>query len=210
MKTKVPILNLQPITSIIILILIIVYTINLFSPTYYFYLIHNYFGFIPYKITSSNILIWQKIIPTISYIFFHADFYHILINILMLLTFGSSVEKFFDKKFILFIFFLSGILGALSHCIIFSNSLLPMIGASAAISGLFGSALVVILKRKNKNLNYLIIVSIVWIGLSTFLGIFDINISFETKEIAWTAHIGGFISGVISTILLIKFYFKFN
>ena len=128
----------------------------------------------------------------------------------MLLTFGSSIEKFFGKKFLLLIFFLSGIFGALSHCIIFSNSQLPMIGASAAISGLFGSALVVLLKRRNKNLNYLIILSIIWIGLSTFLGIFDINISFETKEIAWTSHIGGFISGIILTILLIKFYFKFN
>jgi len=210
MSTKEPILNLQPTTSIIILILIIIYTVNLFSPTYYFYLIYNFFGFIPYKITSSNIFIWKKIIPTISYIFFHADFYHILINTLMLLTFGSSIEKFFGKKFLLLIFFLSGIFGALSHCIIFSNSQLPMIGASAAISGLFGSALVVLLKRRNKNLNYLIILSIIWIGLSTFLGIFDINISFETKEIAWTSHIGGFISGIILTILLIKFYFKFN
>jgi len=68
-----------------------------------------------------------------TYMFLHASFSHVILNMLGLITFGPELEQYFgEKKFLLF-YFTCGILGGLLH-ITFST--LPVLGASAAVWGL--------------------------------------------------------------------------
>ncbi len=71
--------------------------------------------------------------------FLHASFFHLLSNCLVLLIFGPNVEAYYGRARFLFFYFSCGAVGALCQILYDLNSTIPIIGASGAISGLFGA-----------------------------------------------------------------------
>lgn len=132
----------------------------------------------------------------ISSMFLHFNFEHILMNMLSLFIFGKIVESIIGSWRMLIIYIISGLYG--NFVSLSFNTTTISVGASGAIFGLIGSIFVIMYLSKNFNkkmIGQLLIALVVLIVFSLFMS--NINIM---------AHLGGFISGVLIT--LIGYYFK--
>ena len=136
---------------------------------------------------------WYRLI---SSMFLHFNFEHILMNMLSLFIFGKIVESIIGSWRMLIIYIISGLYG--NFVSLSFNTTTISVGASGAIFGLIGSIFVIMYLSKNFNkkmIGQLLIALVVLIVFSLFMS--NINIM---------AHLGGFISGVLIT--LIGYYFK--
>lgn len=172
-------------------------------------LIYTY-GLIPYRIThfsfSSGLTLKDIFLPFISSLFLHGGWVHLIGNMLYLWVFGDNIEdKLGHLKYLVF-YLLCGIIASLCHIFFTPNSSIVCIGASGAIAGVLGAYFINFPKAKILTLVplwfFLRIVEIPsFIVLSVWFFIQCLNgtarITSFTSGIAWWAHIGGFIAGVI-------------
>tara|TARA_Y100000590_G_scaffold463273_1_gene629622 strand:+ start:2816 stop:3460 length:645 start_codon:yes stop_codon:yes gene_type:complete len=205
-ETNKQLFNIPPVTLILLLINVCLYIILSTFLNLYNEIVFN-FGFIPAIFTYQSGNFFQYFISPFSHIFLHADFTHILLNMIMLVTFGSIIEKNYGKKYFILLFFISAFSGILLHYFIYIESTFPVIGSSGAISGLFGGTLFLINKPKTKkNISSLRTIAFLWIGINVISGFFDIFPAYDSDSIAWAAHIGGFIVGILTTKFFKKNY----
>lgn len=150
-------------------------------------------GFIPNQITQL-----AKIPTLITYMFLHADWLHILLNMVILLQFGYLCERKFGIPKFLALYFASGIIAALSYAVFNLSSGVSCIGASGAIFGLMTS-FAVMYPRKKMYLTVLgtpvKVPSFVAVSIVILLEIFYLY-SGLTPSVAHTAHLGGALAGV--------------
>ena len=88
------------------------------------------FGLVP-KMVWSDFMLWQPF----TYIFFHGDIWHVLINMFVLWMFGIELERMWGKKKFLTFYFVTGIGSGLITMLFGLHSLTPIVGASGAIYG---------------------------------------------------------------------------
>ncbi len=89
------------------------------------------FGLVP-KLVWSEMKIWQPF----TYMFFHGDIWHVLINMFVLWMFGSELERVLGKKNFLRFYFITGIGSGVGTMFFDLQSMVPIVGASGAIYGL--------------------------------------------------------------------------
>jgi membrane associated rhomboid family serine protease len=142
-----------------------------------------------------------------SSLFLHADFMHLAGNMIFLWIFGDNIE-YAIGHFNYFIFYLlCGLAATFTHVFIDPTSTIPIIGASGAISGILGAYLIKFPKNKVTTLFIIVIfIRIVkiravyllgfWFLLQLLYGYLSLG-SESGGGVAWFAHIGGFISGLI-------------
>lgn len=152
---------------------------------------------------------YDKLFPFVSAMFLHGGFLHIASNMLFLWVFGDNVEDHFGWLFFLPVYFISGIVGNVAQYLLTPNSTIPMLGASGAVAGVMGAYYVLLPHAKVKTLvPFFGFLSVVEIPASFMLGYWFIlqilsgaaTLPFaesETGGIAFFAHIGGFITGVV-------------
>jgi membrane associated rhomboid family serine protease len=141
--------------------------------------------------------------------FMHGGWMHLIGNMLYLWIFGDNVEDRFGKvKFLLF-YLLCGIGATLAQVAVNPNSLIPNLGASGAISGVLAAYLIMFPKGKVKVLMGRGIVAMpaifvigLWIVLQFVNGLGAITESAETGGVAYMAHIGGFVVGLVLAFFL--------
>ncbi len=155
----------------------------------------------------------------VSYSFLHGDWMHILFNSLWLVVFGSAVaRRLSTERFIIF-FILTSFSGALLFMLMNWGEVIPMIGASAVVSGLMGAVIRFMFSPVDKDLppsddwisntkllslsetfrNKNAVLLIIVVLLMNYLeGAGIISLSGGSAPIAWEAHIGGFIAGLLS------------
>ena len=135
-----------------------------------------------------------NLIRLLSSMFIHASIAHIIFNMAALAYIGVYAERSIGTGRYVAIYFLSGICAALFHGALASYVLgsgqTLLIGASGAISGVLGIAAAI----GNRRAYYWLIIQIAL----AFLG------SVTSIPIAFTAHIGGFLAGVILTKLMVE------
>ncbi len=138
-------------------------------------------------------------------ILLHGDWIHLLFNIYGLFILGRLVERSFGKHQLLFIFLFSGIIGNLLTYIFHIG--MVGVGASGGVFGILGAFIVYILWRrkdfdktifKRLMFNFAII-----IGINVFYGL-------SNPEINNLAHFGGFIGGIVASLVYIFIYDKLN
>ena len=126
--------------------------------------------------------------------FIHANIAHIAFNLFALVYLGGYAERAIGIPRYILVYFMSGIVAALFHGVIASHILnngdVVLIGASGAISGVLGIAAV----SGNTRAYY-------WLALQI---VFAVIGSISALPIAFTAHVGGFIAGVLITKGLVK------
>ena len=185
-------------------------SLPVFDPTYITEQNFLSFGMIPAILFGHSELSGPlKIIPPFLSIFtsmfLHGGWMHIIGNMTYLYIFGDNIEERLGKlKFVIF-YLVTGIVAAFSQALIDPTSTVPMIGASGAIAGVLGGYLVLYPKAKIKVFFWFIIfVKIIKIRAFIVLGGWIIIqfISFSGTDlnsggVAYAAHIGGFISGVL-------------
>ena len=138
--------------------------------------------------------------------FLHGGWMHLLGNMLYLWIFGNNIEDVMGHgKFIVF-YGVCGVLAALSHALIDPSSTIPMIGASGAISGVLGAYL---LLYPRAQVYVVIPLGFFWhrmyvpaalvLGLWFFMQLLNggISLGHQGGGVAFFAHIGGFIAGMM-------------
>jgi rhomboid protease GluP len=135
-----------------------------------------------------------SLVTLFTSMFIHANIAHIAFNLFALVYLGGYAERAIGIPRYILVYFMSGIAAALFHGVIASNILnngdVVLVGASGAISGVLGIAAV----AGNKRAYYWLVLQIV----------FAVVGSVSALPIAFTAHVGGFIAGVLITKGLVK------
>lgn len=164
-------------------------------------------GAIPYQITHGVVVYVAPLIPLpltlFSSMFLHGGFLHILGNMLYLWIFGNNIEDTLGH-FRFFLFYLvCGLFAGLVQIFSDPNSTLPMIGASGAIAGILGGYLLLFPGARVLTLVFIFIFiriirlpALIILGLWFFVQLLGVGGGRE-GGVAWFAHIGGFIAGLI-------------
>lgn len=202
-----PFLNLPKATKIMCLILLGTYAVEwVVTMT----LIGNFSdivsylgGFIPASWTGKLPFFWWTPLTLITFTFLHGSWLHVGINLLMLAAVGTGIEKALGIKNFLLIFIASSFLAALTHFSFSPYSEMPIVGASGGVSGLFGAIL--LLMRQNPTAKStsqsMWPVIVIWIVISAIGGLMG---GPNGENIAWLAHVGGFIGGIGLTTYLLR------
>ncbi len=212
--TKIPFVNY---TLLALNILIFVYELSLGSSLNPFF---REYGLIPAKFLSTDSFdLYERIKPFFSSMFIHGGWFHIIGNMLFLYIFGDNVEDEVGHFNYLFFYLICGFCAALFQIFSDMSSAVPMIGASGAVSGVLGAYLVFFPYSKILTLvPIFIFIQLIYIRASIFIMIWfliqfigGVVISKSlsiTGGIAFWAHIGGFICGILFTNIYKKKKFK--
>lgn len=140
----------------------------------------------------------------LSAMFMHGDLGHLLGNLLYLWIFGDNIEDRLGRMRYVVFYLMCGLLASLTHIYFGPNSLIPSLGASGAIAGVLGAYLVLHPRRAVRVFQFGRIVELPAIlvigfwGVLQFLGGFgSIDSIGESGGVAYLAHIGGFIAGIV-------------
>ena len=163
-------------------------------------------AFIPSRFLANPV---GDFLTLFSSMFMHAGWLHLGGNMLYLWIFGDNVEdRFGHSKFIVFYLF-CGLVATFAQLAVGVGSDIPNLGASGAIAGVLGAYIIlfphgkvrVLQGQRTKEVSALIVIGL-WIVLQFFSGIGSISASAETGGVAYLAHIGGFLAGVVVTFFL--------
>ncbi len=142
-----------------------------------------------------------------TYAFLHANFLHLAGNLLFLWVFGDNIEDAVGHLRYLAFYLLAAAAGGLAHSFFNAGSTLPLIGASGAVAGIVGAYLVlhprvklwVLLLGKIPFRISAVYVLLAWAAFQ----VANLFIAAPGEEnIAWLAHIGGFVAGGLMIIVL--------
>jgi membrane associated rhomboid family serine protease len=145
--------------------------------------------------------------------FMHGGWAHIGGNMLFLFVFGDNVERALGHVKYLLFYLVCGLVAAYAQVLSNPESVIPSLGASGAISGALAAYLVYFPRNRVRVLVGLRFVTEVpamlmiglWALLQFVSGIGSIAVSEQTGGVAYWAHIGGFIAGVVLAFLLRPF-----
>ena len=165
------------------------------------------YGFIPAEMNPLTL---------VSSMFMHGGFFHLMGNMWFLYIFGDNVESLLGHvKFTLF-YLACGIGAALVQYIADPISLIPMVGASGAIAGVLGAYMIRFPKARVHVFVFIFVFfTTIQVPAQVVLGIWFImqlsggldSLGMDTTGgVAWFAHVGGFIVGVLS----LKYFQKFR
>jgi membrane associated rhomboid family serine protease len=156
----------------------------------------------------------------VTYAFIHGDLTHFAVNSIWLLPFGSAVARRFGAARFLAFFAATAAAGAAAHLATHSRELLPMIGASAAISGFMAGSIRFVFQlggplgmfRRTDADAYrvpaaplgaalrdprILVFLAAWFGLNILFGLGSVGMLGAEQTVAWQAHIGGFLAGLV-------------
>jgi len=161
-------------------------------------------GLVPAELMSNPQEEWRTIFTSM---FLHGGWFHILSNMWVLYIFGDNIEdRVGSLKYIIF-YLLGGVAAAFLQIYVMQGSSVPMIGASGAIAGVLGAYLVSFPGSRIASLVPIFIIFtivevpailflIFWFISQLYSGLFAMQEGMSSG-IAWWAHIGGFIFGLI-------------
>jgi membrane associated rhomboid family serine protease len=162
-------------------------------------------SFVPSRFLANPV---NDFLTIFTSMFMHAGWVHLGGNMLYLWIFGDNVEdRFGHVKFTIF-YLLCGLAATFAQLAFSMGSKIPNLGASGAIAGVLGAYIFLFPQGKVRVLqgqqviqvSALIVIGL-WIVLQFFSGIGSIASSAQTGGVAYMAHIGGFIAGLILTFL---------
>jgi len=141
----------------------------------------------------------------LTYMFFHADVFHLAGNMLFLWVFGDNVEDAVGHARFLFFYLACGVFAGLLHAFMLPDSELPLIGASGAVAGVIAAYLMLHPRVNVWVLAFKVIPLRITAGLALgawiVLQIIMVALP-ETGPVAWWAHIGGLIAGAVLIVFL--------
>jgi membrane associated rhomboid family serine protease len=141
--------------------------------------------------------------------FLHGGWMHLGGNMLYLWIFGDNLEKVMGAVRFLIFYLACGVAASLAHIFFGSGSSIPAVGASGAISGVLGGYLVLFPRNRVRVLTRggvahvpAIVVLGFWIVIQMINGIGSMAATTETAGVAYMAHIGGFVAGLVLVKLM--------
>ena len=187
---------------------ILIFLLEIISPPGMEKTVYAYGAVPQYILTFEKFQPIHPALTVFTAMFMHGGVFHLGGNMLYLWIFGNNIEdKLGHLRFIIFYIF-CGITAAYSHALIDPHSLTPMIGASGAISGILGAYLLLFPRAGVYTLIFLgFFVQVVKIPALIVIGFWAIvqfinglvSTGFVKQGgVAWFAHIGGFLTGLLT------------
>lgn len=165
-------------------------------------------GLVPANLMAHPASAWITIFTSM---FLQGGWFHILSNMWVLFIFGDNIEDRLGHAGYLVFYLLSGIAAGLLQSFVLQGSRVPMIGASGAIAGVLGAYLVLYPRARIASLvPILFIFTIIEIPATLFLLFWFVSQLFSGwlaiggsagSGVAWWAHVGGFLFGVVAVLL---------
>jgi membrane associated rhomboid family serine protease len=191
-----PILNVPPATKALLIVNVAVHVLRLLLPADLDDALVSTFAFVPARYTETGGLGWPALVDPITYQFLHGSLVHLGVNMLALLAFGAGVERRIGGWRMLIFFLVCGVAAAAAHLAAYPSSLEPIVGASGAISGLFGGVLRFQFGSGAGARRGFWLVIILWIVANVVVGQTGMP-GTDGAAIAWVAHLGGFGAGLL-------------
>lgn len=189
-----PAINVPPVTLALIVFMLVLHGLREFISDQLDEALVVTFSVIPARFTGAIPSdIESLVFAPLTHMVLHADWLHVGINVATLAAFGSPVERLLGGWRYILLFVVCGLAGAALHVAIYPGDTAAMLGASGAISGLFGALLVVL--RNTGRLTAMVPFTILWLALQVGTGLFTTTPSGDA--IAWAGHIGGFVAGLV-------------
>jgi membrane associated rhomboid family serine protease len=154
----------------------------------------------------------------VTYGLIHADVTHLGLNALWLLPFGSALARRFGPVRFFAFLAVTAAAGAAAHLVTHLGQVMPVIGASASVSGTMAAAMRFAFQRGGplsgwhsdsdaqipaaplttalRDVRVLAFVG-VWFALNILFGIGAVSLTGGDESVAWQAHIGGFLAGLL-------------
>ena len=160
----------------------------------------------------------------LTYAFLHGDFVHAGVNALWLAVFGAPVARRIGTWRFCSLFAVTAIAGAALHYALHSLDFIPVVGASAAVSGTMAAALRFVFQpggplgpavpgwrlppefsarlpalplrevlRDRRVMQFCLI----WFVINLLFGLFSVQLGATSSQVAWEAHVGGFVAGFL-------------
>ena len=147
------------------------------------------------------------VLTLVTYTFLHGSLMHLAVNSIWLLALGSGVARRLEAGWFLAFYLACGIIGGLAYVASHPGSVVPAVGASGAVSGLMGAALRFIVpaadrtRRGGRLVSLLdrrvLVVAALWFALNFLVGQGAFDALTGGQPVAWEAHIGGFVAGLL-------------
>ena len=164
-------------------------------------------GAIPYQIVHGEILYGPGLFPPVltlfSAMFLHGGFLHLIGNMLYLWIFGNNIEDTLGHFRFMIFYLLAGLGAGLAQVFSDPQSTVPMIGASGAVAGVLGAYLLLFPRARILTLMFIFIFirmiripALIVLGFWFLVQLLSVTSGFETG-VAFFAHIGGFVAGLI-------------
>ena len=186
--------NLPPLTRALVVSFIFIHALLflLVSPPAR-YNIFTMLGFVPGRFTGVESFFWFTPLTPLTHIFIHGGWMHLLFNVVMTLAMGTFFEKQYGAKRMSLFIIWCALAGVAFHFALSPFSVVPVIGASGAISGLFGVVILSLVMRGEMG-------PISKYGATpilVFWGVLMVAIGLlGGEDIAWQAHLGGYLGGL--------------
>jgi len=162
-----------------------------------------------YGVVPALIMRGQSLVTLLTSMFIHAGLTHILFNMLFLLVFGDNVEDRLGHLAFLIFYLVTGLIASFSQIAVDPTSMIPSVGASGAIAGVLGAYLVLFphgyvrafiflgLFMRISRVPAIIFIGL-WFVIQFLNGMITLGVATtETGGVAYWAHIGGFVGGVV-------------
>ena len=207
-----PIVNIALIVANVLVFFYMVYTSTLVRGSEN--AIMMAYGTVPARLNqwlAGRIPAEAALLPLVTSMFLHSGLMHLAGNMLFLWVFGDNVEDNFGHLGYLVFYLVCGVGSGLIHVLFNLDSRIPAVGASGAISGVMGAYAV--LYPGHRILTFFLIFLIpvpaililgYWFVIQFLEGVSGIGMGVHGGGVAIWAHIGGFLIGVLITVLLRK------
>ena len=163
-----------------------------------------------WALIPANIMHGHSLITLVTGTFLHAGWLHIIGNMVFLWAFGPGIEDAMGRVRYLVFYLIGGVVAMLAQVAGSPNSTVPCLGASGAIAAVMGAFIVLFPRDRIRSLVWvLIIIRITYIPAALLIGVwFLIQLwnagavaNVQSGGVAYLAHVGGFLFGVVTARL---------
>ncbi len=167
-------------------------------------------GYLQSSFLAHYALVPDRLHPTalITSMFLHGGWLHLIGNMWFLWVFGSHVEDAIGSAKFLFFYLICGVASGVVQLVMNLGSPIPTIGASGAIAGVMGAFLMLYPRARVVTLIFIIFfittidipaafMLIYWFGIQLLSGLSSIKGLTDAGGVAWFAHVGGFLAGIL-------------
>ena len=173
-----------------------------------------YFGYIPGVVLDPGAYIdtpsWLYATPITS-MFLHGGWMHLIGNMLFLWIYGKNIEDYFGPVRFAIFYLVSGLAAIAMYTLFNPSSTIPLVGASGAIAGVMGAYYVLHPKARITILIFYFVIMLrefpakfvlgLWFIWQILMSMLDLG---SGGDVAWLAHVGGFVFGYLMLRLLLK------
>lgn len=213
-STPLKVIRFQAVTLVIIALNVVLFlTTGAFTSEAVLTAIAAGWGVVPGELThlAPPVLDYDPVaepVTLITYQFLHAGWWHLIANMLFLFVFADNVEDAYGHVSFALLYLTTGVVAALLYVLLSPRSDMPLVGASGAVSGVLGAYAVLFPRARVWVLLFLklpIRIGAVWV----LGGWFALQVASWWADranpdaaIAWSAHVGGFLTGAGLTFML--------